>query len=398
MTTQLSTADARALALRAQGFTEPRPATGVDLRHLRRFVNRVNVVQMDSVNVLVRAHYFPAFSRLGPYPVGLLDKMAYERHELFEYWGHEASLMPVALYPLFRARMERAKRGQLWGGIARFARENKKYVEAVHAEVRERGPLAASDLSEKGARGEKWWGWAPGKSAMEWLFWTGELSTSSRRNFERVYDLTERVIPKDLLRAPAPSEEESHRRLLEMSIAGLGVATVKDLADYFRIKVPDARPRIAELAEDGRLIPVRIQGWPNPAYIDPATKVPRRVDVRALVAPFDPIVWERARTHRLFDFHSRIEIYTPSHKRVHGYYVVPFVLGDTLVARVDLKADRKAEILLVHAAFAEPGRQPASIAGPLAEELRRLAAWLGLEGIRVGARGNLARALRRAVR
>ncbi|TMK83034.1 MAG: winged helix-turn-helix domain-containing protein [Actinobacteria bacterium] len=398
MSAELSAADARALALRAQGFTEPRPAGRVDLRHLRRFVGRVNVVQMDSVNVLVRAHYFPAFSRLGPYPAGLLDRMAYERRELFEYWGHEASLMPMALYPLFRARMERAKRGELWGGIARFARENKKYVDAVYAEVRERGPLAASDLSEKGARGEKWWGWAPGKSAMEWLFWTGALSTSSRRNFERVYDLTERVIPKDVLRAPAPSEEESHRRLLEMSIAGLGVATVKDLADYFRIKVPDARPRIAELAEEGRLIPVRVEGWPSPAYLDRAAKVPRRVDVRSLVAPFDPIVWERARTHRLFDFHYRIEIYTPSHKRVHGYYVVPFLLGDTLVARVDLKADRKAEALLVHAAFAEPGRQPASIAGPLAEELRRLAAWLGLERIRVGARGNLARALRGAVR
>jgi len=396
--TELSAAEARALALRAQGFLQPRPSGRVDLRGLRRFVDRVKVVQMDSVNVLTRAHYFPAFSRLGPYPTETLDAMAYKRRELFEYWGHEASLMPVELYPLMRARMEAAKRGDLWGGIARFARENKKYVDAVYAEVRDRGPLAASDLSEKGARGEKWWGWAPGKSALEWLFWTGALTTSSRRNFERVYDLPERVIPPEVLRAPAPRAEESHRRLLDMSIVALGVATVKDLADYFRIKVPEARPRIRELVEEGRLEPVLVEGWKGEAFVDPAAKVPRRVDACALVAPFDPIVWERARTHRLFDFHYRIEIYTPAHKRVHGYYVVPFLLGDTLVARADLKADRKAKVLLVHAAFAELGREPAAIAEPLAGQLKELARWLGLEKIRAGSRGNLARALRTALR
>jgi len=348
--------------------------------------------------VLVRAHYFPAFSRLGPYEAGLLDRMAYKKRELFEYWGHEASLMPVELYPLMRARMERAKRGEMWGGIARFAKENKKYIEAVLAEVRDRGPLAASDLSEKGARGEKWWGWAPGKTAMEWLFWTGALTASSRRNFERLYDLPERVIPEEVLRAEAPGEEESNRRLLDMSILALGVATVKDLADYFRIKVPDARPRIRELVEDGRLQWVRVEGWKADVFVDPSAKVPRRVEARALVAPFDPIVWERARAHRLFDFHYRIEIYTPAHKRVHGYYVVPFLLGDTLVARVDLKADRKAKALLVHAAFAELGRDPVAIAEPLAAELHELARWLELEKIRTGSRGNLARVLRAALR
>jgi uncharacterized protein YcaQ len=396
--TELSAAEARALALRAQGFLQPRPSGRVDLRRFRRFVDRVKVVQMDSVNVLVRAHYFPAFSRLGSYPTEMLDTLAYKRRELFEYWGHEASLMPVELYPLMRARMEAAKRGDLWGGIARFARENKKYVDAVYAEVRDRGPLAASDLSEKGARGEKWWGWAPGKSALEWLFWTGELTTSSRRNFERVYDLPERVIPAGVLRAPAPGAEESHRRLLDMSIVALGVGTVKDLADYFRIKVPEARPRIRELVEEDRLEPVLVEGWKGEAFVDPAAKVPRHADACALVAPFDPIVWERARTHRLFDFHYRIEIYTPAHKRVHGYYVVPFLLGDTLVARVDLKAERKAKVLLVHAAFAELGREPAAIAEPLAGELKELARWLGLEKIRAGSRGNLARALRAALR
>ncbi|HLW17582.1 MAG TPA: winged helix-turn-helix domain-containing protein [Actinomycetota bacterium] len=394
---ELSAADARAIALRAQGFLQPRPAR-VDLRGLRRFVDRVKVVQMDSVNVLVRAHYFPAFSRLGPYANEQLDAMAYKRRELFEYWGHEASLMPVELYPLMRARMEAAKRGELWRGIARFADENKKYIDAVLGEVRDRGPLAASDLSEKGARSEKWWGWAPGKSALEWLFWTGALTTASRRNFERVYDLPERVIPADVLGAQAPGEEESNRRLLDMSIVALGVATARDLADYFRIKVPDARSRIGELVEEGRLQPAIVEGWKDEAFVDPAAKVPRHAEARALVAPFDPIVWERARTHRLFDFHYRIEIYTPAQKRVHGYYVVPFLLGDTLVARVDLKADRKAKVLLVHAAFAEAGRDPSAIAEPLAAELQDLARWLGLEKIRTGSRGNLARALRAALR
>ena len=394
--TELSATDARALALQAQGFTQPRPRGRIDLRHLRRFVDRVKVVQMDSVNVLVRAHYFPAFSRLGPYRTGLLDEMAYERRELFEYWGHEASLMPMELYPLMRWRMERAKTSDVWASVARFAKENRTFVDDVLAQIRDRGPLAASDLKEKGVRGESWWGWTPGKRALEWLFWTGALTTYTRRNFERVYDLPERVIPPDMLRAPMPDQAESHRRLLEMSMRALGIATVKDLADYFRIKVPDARPRIAELVEEGRLLPVPVQGWSDPAFADPSVTLPRRVDVRALVAPFDPIVWERARTHRLFDFHYRIEIYTPAHKRVHGYYVVPFLLGDTLVARLDLKADRKAGELLVHAAFAEPGHDPRAIVGPLAGELRTLAAWLGLDRVRVGARGNLARALRAA--
>ncbi|MGZ4120466.1 MAG: winged helix-turn-helix domain-containing protein [Actinomycetota bacterium] len=395
---ELSAADARAIALRAQGFGEPHPSGRIDLRHLRRLFGRVKLVQIDSVNVLVRAHYFPAFSRMGVYARGLLDRMAYERRELFEFWGHEASLIPVELYPLMHWQMERAKRGELWGGIHRFAKENAAYVEQAYAEVRDRGPLAASDLSEKERRGEKWWGWAKQKSAMEWLFWTGRVTTSTRRNFERVYDLTERVIPERFARAPVPPEEEQHRELLAMAAHAMGVATATDLADYFRIKKPVARPRIAELVEAGRLVPVHVEGWKYPAFMDPSVRSARRVDARALVSPFDSLVWERARTHRLFDFHYRIEIYTPAHKRVHGYYVVPFVLGDTLVGRVDLKADRKADALLVHAAYAEDGRPPGDVAGPLAGELRLLAEWLELEKVRVGARGNLARALRSAIR
>jgi len=395
---ELSRADARALALRAQGFTDPRPAGRVDLRQLRRMFNRVRLIQIDSVNVLVRSHYLPAFSRLGVYPAGLLDRMAYGRRELFEYWGHEASLMPMELFPLMRPRMERAKRGELWRSIARFARENAAYVESVYEEVRARGPMPASGLSEMGIRGQGWWDWAPGKLALEWLFWTGRLTTTRRSNFERVYDVVERVIPAEILRAPVATEEEADRELLAMSALALGVATAKDLADYFRIKMPAAKPRIAELVDERRLLPARVEGWEQPAFLDPTAKVPRHVDARALVSPFDSLVWERARMQRLFDFHYRIEIYTPSHKRVHGYYVVPFLLGDTLVGRVDLKADRKAGTLLVHAAHVEQHQDARAVAGPLAEELRLLGEWLGLERVRAGARGNLARTLRSALR
>jgi len=395
---ELSRADARALALRAQGFSEPRPAGRIDLRHLRKLFERLRLIQIDSVNVLVRSHYLPAFSRLGVYPPTLLDRLAYERRELFEYWGHEASLMPMELFPLMRPRMERAKRGELWGSIVRFARENAAYVESVYEEVRARGPIPASGLSEKGIRGKGWWDWAPGKSALEWLFWIGRVTAQRGNNFERVYDVVERVVPAEILRAPAPTEEEANRALLAISAPALGVGTAKDLADYFRIKLTAARPRLAELVEDGRLVPARVEGWEQPAFVDAAAKAPRRVNARALVSPFDSLVWERARTQRLFNFRYRIEIYTPAHKRVHGYYVVPFLLGDTLVGRVDLKADRTAGTLLAHAAHLEPGLDARAVAGPLAEELRLMAEWLGLGRVRAGARGNLARALRGALR
>jgi uncharacterized protein YcaQ len=395
---ELSIADARALALRAQGFTVPRPTGRVDLRHLRRMFDRLRLIQIDSVNVLVRSHYFPAFSRLGVYPPTLLDRLAYGRRELFEFWGHEASLMPMELWPLMRPRMERAKRGELWGSIVRFSKENAAYVESVYEEVRARGPMPASGLSEKGLRGKGWWDWAPGKTALEWLFWIGRVTAQRGNNFERVYDIVERVIPAEILRAPAPTDEEANRELLAISAPALGVATAKDLSDYFRIKLTAARPRIAELVEEGRLLPAHVEGWEQPAFLDPAARVPRHVDARALVSPFDSLVWERARAQRLFDFHYRIEIYTPSHKRVHGYYVVPFLLGNTLVGRVDLKADRKTGTLLVNAAHLEQHQDARAVAGPLAEELRLLGEWQGLERVRAGARGNLARTLRGALR
>jgi len=391
----LSSAEARRIALAAQGFRVPRPTTVVpDRRHMRRVIDRVGLIQIDSVNVLARSHYLPFFARLGPYPARLLDALAYDHRELFEYWGHEASFIPMGLQPLFRWRMARAADGEAWGGLASIARELPEYVERIYAEVRDRGPLGASALAEPGARAGAWWGWADGKRALEWLFWTGRVTTAGRRNFERLYDLTERVIPASVLALPTPPEDEAHRALLRIAARSLGVATAGDLADYFRIRGPLARPRIAELVEDGALVPVRVAGWSHPAFLDPSARLPRRVDARALLSPFDSLVWERSRTDRLFGFHLRLELYTPAPKRVHGYYVLPFLLGDRLAARVDLKADRKAGRLLALGAFTEAHAAPSAVAAPLAGSLREMADWLGLESVVVGERGDLVDALR----
>ena len=391
----LSASEARRIALAAQGFADPPPPRRVDRRHLHRVMGRVGAIQLDSVNVLVRSHYLPLYSRVGPYHRSMLDRTAYVRRELFEYWGHEASLMPPAFHPLFRWRMHRA---DAWSGMVKVAREHPGYVEAVLAEVAERAPISAGELSEPGPRREGWgWGWSLGKRALEWLFWTGRLAAMRRPNFERVYDLPERILPPDVLAAPTPSEEDAHRELLRIASRSLGVGTARDLADYFRISVPDARPRIAELVEAGSVRPVSVEGWRQAAYLDPAARLPRSVEGRRLLSPFDSLIWERSRTERLFGFRYRLEIYTPESKRAHGYYVLPFLMGDGLVARVDLKSDRKTSTLLVQGGFGEPGAEPKATAAALAEELQRIAAWLGMDRIQVAARGGLAVHLRRVV-
>ncbi len=394
----LSSAEARRIALAAQGFCDP-PIAGVpDRRALRRVLGRVGLLQMDSVNVLVRSHYLPLFSRLGPYPVRLLESAAYRApRELFEYWGHEASLLPVAAQPLLRWRMERAAH-EAWGGVQRIQRERPGYVEAILDEVRRRGPLGAGDLEdERPRRAGPWWGWHDAKRAMEWLFWSGRVTTAGRRGFERLYDLPERVLPAAVL-APTPSEEEAQRRLLRIASGALGVATERDLRDYFRLGVAEARARIAELVEAGDLVPVRVEGWRQQAYLDPAARLPRRVSARALLSPFDSLVWERDRAERLFGMQYRLEIYVPAPRRVHGYYVLPFLLGDTLVARVDLKADRAAGALRALATWAQDGWPAATVARELAGELRRMAGWLQLERVESADRGDLAPALRAALR
>ena len=388
---------ARRIALAAQGFGSPRPDGTANAGHVRRAIDRLGLLQIDSVNVLARAHYLPLFSRLGNYDSGHLDRLAWGRPSargLFEFWAHEASLLPLASQPLFRWRMQRAAEndGDGKGKLHQFHREKAAYIDEVRREIADRGPLAASELSNGGPGRGAWWGWSDGKLALEWLFFAGIVTAATRRGtFERVYDLSERVLPAAVQALPTPSAEEAQRELLRISARAMGVATETDLRDYFRLGVADTRARLAELVEAGDLHQVEVEGWAKPGYLDPAARQPRRIETRALLAPFDPLIWERDRTQRLFDFHYRIEIYTPVAKRKHGYYVLPFLLDDRLVARVDLKADRAASRLLAHAAHLEPGNDAAKVAGPLVEELRLMADWLGLDGVslpRVGALGK----------
>jgi uncharacterized protein YcaQ len=374
----LSLAEARRIALAAQGFVDPPPRGAVDRRLLRRVLGRVGLLQIDSVNVLVRAQYMPPFSRLGPYDPLLLERAAYGRDRiLFEYWGHEASLLPLELHPLLRWRMERARRGiGTWGRVARLIHEEPAILERLRGEIAERGPLPASAFD--GARGRgSWWGWSEVKIGLEALFWCGELTTAGRKGFERIYDLPERVLPHSVIDAPTPSEADAQRELVRIAGRALGVAAERDLRDYFRLDLEDARGRVGELVESGELIEVRIEGLRGTRYLARDARTPRRVAARALLSPFDPLVWERARTRELFDFDYRLEIYTPAHKRVHGYYVLPFLLGDRLVARVDLKHDRAHRILRVLATHVEPGIRKSEIIPDLREELHLMAEWLG---------------------
>jgi uncharacterized protein YcaQ len=364
-------------------------------------VRRLGLLQLDSVNVLVRSHYLPAFARLGSYDRRALDEAAWgarRRRMLFEYWGHEASLLPLDLQPLLRWRMARAERGEgVYKRLAKLAREHRDYIEQVAAEVAERGPLVASELGE-GERGKgSWWGWSRAKLALEYLFWTGRITAATRRNFERVYDIPERVLPAEILATPTPDEKDAIRALLRHAARAHGVATASDLRDYFRLGPDDAYPRIAELVEAGELRAVAVEGWKQPAYLDTAARMPRRIEARALLCPFDPLIWERARTERLFQFRFRMEFYTPAHRREHGYYVLPFLMGDRPVARIDLKADRAAGALLARAAHAEPATDHRAVADALAVELGRMAEWLGLDEVRALGPGDLMPALRQAL-
>jgi uncharacterized protein len=361
------------------------------------------MLQIDSVNVLMRAHYVPPFSRLGPYSVKLLEEASYSprRRRFFEYWGHEACLLPMEAFPLLRWRMERASNFVgTWKQLASFAKARADFIERVIEVVKQHGPAGSGEierhLAEERPRGSRgWWSWTDSKVALEFLFWCGRITTATRRNFERVYDLTERVIPNEIFTAPTPPLEDAQRELIRIASRALGLATESDLRDYFRLNVGEARTRIAELVETGDLVPVTVEDWK--AYLHCDAKIPRRIDAQALISPFDPLIWERKRPERLFKFRYRIEIYTPAHKRAHGYYVLPFLLGDQLVARVDLKADRKLGKLHVLSAHDEPGVNRALVADALARELLLLAEWLGLAGIRVAERGALAASLRMAL-
>ncbi len=355
-------------------------------------MGRLHLLQLDSVPVVTRTQYLPLFARLGPYDPGLLDDLAYTRDEWIEAWAHEASLVPVELEPLLRWTKARAEAGETWDGLFRLARDEPDYVAAVHAEVAERGPLAASDLSDHRPRSGEWWdSRSVGSLALDWLFRTGRLGIRRTRGFEKRFDLIERIVRPDVLAVPTPSEADAQRELVALAARALGVATLADLADYFRMRSADTRARVLELVEDGRLVPATVEGWPQPALLDPGAALPRAVRTCTLVSPFDPVVWHRERTERLFGFRYRLEIYTPAAKRRYGYYVLPFLLGDRLVARLDLKTDRPAGVLRVQGAFVEDDVAPGVVLEPLRRALDDLAAQVGVErwAVTEGARGDL---------
>ena len=389
---------ARRIALHAQGFGDRRPTGVPDRRHLRRVVARTGLLQIDSVNVFERAHYVPVFSRLGPYDRALVDRAAYRHRDLFEYWGHEASLLPVGTQPLLRWRMERAAAlEEGWGRTRQIVRDDPAFVGHVLQRVADEGPVSAGELHVGERPGGPWWDWSATKVALEHLFWTGRITTAARRGFERVYDLTERVLPAHVLAVPTPSREDAQRELVRLAARSHGIATERDLRDYFRLRPDEAAAAVRSLVEEGALLPVEVEGWRGPAYLSAGARVPRWVRATALLSPFDPLVWERSRALRLFGFDYRIEIYVPADKRVHGYYVLPFLHDEALRARVDLKGDRSAGVLRVRASWLEAGHDAGETAAALAGELRRAADWQGLGDVVVEPRGDLAPALAAAV-
>jgi uncharacterized protein len=394
---QLSKAEARRIALAAQGFGVPKPQRPLTMRDVQAVTNRLAQFQIDSINVVTRAHFMPLFSRLGPYDQGLLERAAYRPpRRLFEYWGHAASLIDVSLQPLLRFRMQPGFR-DVWAGVERVAQQNADLIPVVRDEVATRGPISARDLEivEERDRSNWGWNWSRVKTILEWLFYVGEVTSAYRNSqFERVYDLPERVIPQSALAMPTPTPQESVTGLVRRAAQALGIASESCLRDYFRTRPVMTRQAIATLVESGELIPVRVEGSASRLwYLWHQARVPRQVAARALLSPFDSMIFERARLERLFDFSYRIEIYVPEPKRVHGYYVYPFLLGEDFVARVDLKADRAGGVLRVNAAWMEPGYDSFDVATELTSELKLMAEWLGLQGLQIVQRGDLAPAL-----
>ena len=405
MAVDLSIAQARRLALASLGFGLRRPAKA-GTTHVRATVQRLHAIQIDSVNVLARAHYLPVFSRYGPYPTAVLDDLVHGRRELFEYWGHAACFLPIELYPYLRWRMD----GQVvnWGG---GEPQTRAFLEAVFAEVAERGPLSAGEIGIGGKSTGAWWGWSDAKRAVEVLFRQGRVAIAGRRNFARLYDIPERVFPPEVLNAKAVPAPEAKKELLVRAVRAMGVGTARDVALYFHVdqwwdrskvngRRSPARTHLLfdELVEDGRLEKVTVEGWKEPGYVVPGTRVPRSVDARAVVSPFDPVLWERRWTKAVFGFDYQIEIYVPAPKRIYGYYVLPFLLGEGFAGRVDLKAERKSSNLLVQAAYVEAVADPTAVAEALAGELHLMARWLGLEHITVAPKGDLAEPLLRVLR
>ena len=378
---------ARRFALGAQGLLEGRAQGNVDVRHFRKVVSQVGLIQLDSVNVFSRTHYMPFFSRIGPYDRAALDQWLWRSGEMFEYWGHEASVIPMAQHRLFRWRMNQALK---WKRLSELETEHPEYVRSVYNQVAERGPIRTNDLDAPGDRdATQMWGWSNGKVALEALFLKGVITTADRPNFIRMYDVAERVIPSDALDADAPGHDDALAELLLLAAGYLGVGTADDLADYHRIRMPAARPVLKRLVETGDLEQVEVEGWDKDGYMLPDTPLPRRNGGTALLSPFDNLIWYRPRVERIWGFHYRIEIYVPEPKRVFGYYVLPFLLDGDLVARVDLKSDRSSNALQVKGAFAEPGVDRKRVGRELRTELENVAAWLDLDDVVVARNGDL---------
>jgi uncharacterized protein YcaQ len=395
----LTLREARRIALTSQGFDRPRPKGTVNANHIRGAIRRLGLVQIDYVNVLTPAHYQVLFSRLGSYKKKLFDDLVYKRREFTEQWAHEASILPMENWPLLRYRMD-AHRVRPWG-FESFMKERADYVERVLEDVRLRGPLGADDLPTPEGMSRRlvgaWIGTVP-RAVLEALFGRGLLAVAERRqNFSRTYDLAERLIPAEH-HGRKLEREDAQRELVRLAARSHGVGAAGDLADYYRMPIRETRQRIAELVEAGELREARVEGWREPAYLHPKARLAEKIEASALLSPFDPVVWYRPRAARLFEFDYRIEIFTPQQKRRWGYYVLPFLFGDRLVARVDLKADRAERRLLTLAAYIEAGADPGAVADALAAELRMMAAWLGLDSVSVERRGGFARTLAAAIR
>jgi hypothetical protein len=399
---RVSIVEARRIALAAQGFGQARPSGRIDRRHLRKTMSRLELLQLDSVPVVIRTQYMPFFSRLGAYRPQLLDEIAYEADEWFEAWSHEASLLPIDMEPWLRWSKQRAREGETWRHLYQLALRERGYIDEVLDEVRSRGPLAAGELSDPRPRSGQWWGSrSTGAVALDWLYRIGEVGVRRRNGFIKEFDLLERILPHEIRARPTPSFEDSIDELLVRAARAQGIASADCLVDYFRLPVRLAKVRLDALTEAGRLVACDVEGWKVGAYRDPQARLPRRVEAQALLSPFDPLVWNRKRITRLFDFDYRIEIYTPAEKRKYGYYVLPFLMGDRLVARFDLKTDRENDTLRVLAAYLESDSDLESrrseIAHAAARELEALCRLVGVSRIRIGRKGNLATTLRREV-
>ncbi len=387
----LSIQRARRIALAAQGFTDPVPKGPVTVLAFRRALDRMTILQLDSVNVVCRSHFLPMYARLGPYDRDKLDQWIWSSGENLEYLSHEASITKMELQPLLRERMTQRR----WKGADELAKKEPEYVASIIDQVDQLGPLSISELQNKGDRTGPWWGMSKGKVCLELNYVRGVLAIHERtKTFLIVYDLAHRVVRPEIYDLPDPDPSEANKQMLMLGAKSLGVGTDRDIADYFRLKMPVARPLIGELVEEGLLEPVSVQGWTETAYLHPEAKSPRSVNARVLLSPFDPVVWFRPRAERLFDFHYRIEIYVPEPKRVYGYYVLPFLLGEEIVGRVDMKADRKSGQLLARGVFGEDGIDQSIVAPALAQTLMEMAEWLGLDGVTVGRRGDLAKAVK----